>query len=264
MAKKTKHTEEIEKRRLKISLIPPSILLSILWFVKIVEIVFHKSFVTYGIYPLKPEGLKGILFSPFIHGSLEHLYHNSLPILILFWALLYFYHRIAWKVILFIWLFSGLGTWLFGRPSYHIGMSSIIYGLFTFLFFSGLFRKNNHLTAVSLLVIFLYGSMVWGVFPEFTVKDNISWEGHAAGAVTGLVLAFIYREEKTFAEWQSALLEKDPDENIEKHFWFRASAIHHSLPDVPPLPVKIKMIYPGKHTKTIRRQKAEGGIVTGD
>jgi hypothetical protein len=56
---------------------------------------------------------------------------------------------------------------------------------------SGFIRNNYRLVAVSLLVVFLYGSMVWGIFP---LQRGISWESHAAGALSGLILAYFYRD----------------------------------------------------------------------
>jgi membrane associated rhomboid family serine protease len=162
----------------------------IIWLVYWFELRFGFRFNDMGIYPRTFSGIGGILFSPFIHGSLEHLYHNSTPLLVLSSALFYFYRFIAWRVLLFGILLSGFLTWLIGSPGYHIGASGIIYVLMSFMLFKGILSKNHHLTALSLLVVFLYGSMLWYVFP---VKENISWEGHLSGLTVGLVFAFIFR-----------------------------------------------------------------------
>jgi len=161
-----------------------------LWFVFWFELKFGFNYNKYGIYPRSFKGLKGIFFSPFIHGDIKHLYHNSIPLFVLMFSLLYFYRNIAGKVFIYGTLFTGLLTWIIARKSYHIGASGIIYLLFSFIFFSGIIRKNYRLIAVSLMVIFLYGSMVWYVLP---VKDEVSWEGHLSGFLTGLLLAFYYR-----------------------------------------------------------------------
>ena len=89
-----------------------------------------------------------------------------------------------------IWLFTGFWVWLAARDSSHIGASGLIYGFVCFLFFSGLLRKDTRLMAVSLLVTFLYGSMVWGILP---VDQSISWESHLFGSIAGIFCAYYYR-----------------------------------------------------------------------
>ena len=162
----------------------------LIWLVYWFELRFGFRFNDMGIYPRTFSGLRGILFSPFIHGSLEHLYHNSTPLLILSAALFYFYRALAWRVLVLGLLFSGFLTWLIGSPAFHIGASGLIYVLMSFMLFKGILSKNHHLTALSLLVVFLYGSMLWYVFP---VKENMSWEGHLSGLLVGLVFAFVFR-----------------------------------------------------------------------
>ncbi len=161
-----------------------------LWVVFWFELKFGFNFNTYGIYPRSLKGLRGIFFSPFIHGDIKHLYHNTVPLFVLMFSLLYFYRNIASKILIYGTLFTGLLTWIIARKSYHIGASGVIYMLFSFIFFSGIIRKNYRLIAVSLMVIFLYGSMVWYVLP---VKEEVSWEGHLSGLLVGLFFAFYYR-----------------------------------------------------------------------
>ncbi|MEP1487662.1 MAG: rhomboid family intramembrane serine protease [Algibacter sp.] len=163
-----------------------------LWFVFWFEVRFGFDFGKYGVYPQTLKGLRGVLFSPFIHGDIEHLYNNSIPLLVLSTALFYFYRPVAWKVILFGILFSGFFTWCIGRPSYHIGASGLIYVLVSFTFFKGVFAKYYRLIALSLLVVFLYGSMIWYTMPG---EEGISWEGHLSGLVTGLLFAMFFRKQ---------------------------------------------------------------------
>ncbi len=113
-----------------------------IWIVYWVELAQKLNLNSYGIYPQTLTGLKGVFFSPFIHGSLEHLYNNTIPLAVLLSALFYFYHKIAWKVVLLGILLSGLITWSIGRPSYHIGASGLIYVLASFIFFKGVFVKH--------------------------------------------------------------------------------------------------------------------------
>jgi len=174
-----------------------------LWLVKWAEYKFGFEIAVYGIKPLEFSGLKGIVFSPFIHADTGHLFNNSIPMFVLSMAVFYFYKPIAWRVVVISWILSGLLTWLIGREnSYHIGASGVIYALASFLFFSGVFRKHPRLLAISLIVTFLYGSMVWGIFPN---EVRISWEGHLSGALSGLLLAVVFRKigpkKKTF-QWE--------------------------------------------------------------
>ncbi len=168
-----------------------------MWAVFLVEQAGHYSFVHFGILPRDAKGLLGIVTSVFIHGDLTHIASNSIPLLVLGMMLFYFYKKIAKASFLWIWLVSGVWLWIGGRnngeqPIYHIGASTLIYGLATFLFFSGVFRKHLRLMVVSALVVFLYGSIMWGIFP---FKPEISWEGHLFGAVAGVLVAFNYRKE---------------------------------------------------------------------
>ena len=163
-----------------------------MWLVKLIELQFDLSFVKLGVSPQTLKGLRGLLFSPFIHKDLTHLFNNSYPILILGGLLFSIYRKIALPI--FVWLFfiSGFWLWIIGRPSFHIGASGIIYALASFLCISGVIRKNPKLAAVSLIIIFLYGSMIWGIIPT---KEPISWEGHLAGFVAGILVAVFYRNE---------------------------------------------------------------------
>jgi len=182
-----------EKKRLKFSLIPPMFFLLIMWVVWIFDFSFKLHLYKYGIYPLTLSGFWGIFFAPFIHGDFNHIFSNTLPFLTLGTSLFFFYKKQAFKVLLFLYFFSGFWVWLAARSSYHIGSSGIIYGLASFLVFSGLIHKNKALTAISFAVIFLYGSMVWGILP---LKPEISWEGHLFGAVTGLILTLAFANKK--------------------------------------------------------------------
>ncbi|GAA4805855.1 rhomboid family intramembrane serine protease [Litoribaculum gwangyangense] len=163
-----------------------------IWMVFWFEVRFGYNFSKYGIYPQSLKGLRGVLLSPFIHGDIKHIYHNTIPLFVLSMALFYFYRHIAWKVILFGILISGILTWSIGRPSYHIGASGFIYVLVSFTFFKGVFAKHYRLIALSLLVVFLYGSMIWYTLP---IEEGISWEGHLAGLVTGLLFALFFKKE---------------------------------------------------------------------
>ncbi|PHQ55294.1 MAG: rhomboid family intramembrane serine protease [Lutibacter sp.] len=169
----------------------PVVVVVVIWFVYFIEINFGLNFNKYGIYPQSIKGLRGILFSPFIHSDTTHLINNSIPLVVMLGCLYFFYQKIANRVLFIGLVLTGLLTWIFGRPSYHIGASGIIYLLVSFIFFSGIFRKYYRLIALSLIVVFLYGSMVWYIFP---MEERISWEGHLSGFLIGFVFAFIFRK----------------------------------------------------------------------
>lgn len=168
----------------------PLVAIFLIWFIYFIEINFGLNFNQYGIYPKSFVGLRGVLFSPFIHSDTTHLINNSVPLSVMLGCLYYFYQKIAHKVLFFGFILTGLLTWVLGRPSYHIGASGILYLLVSFIFFSGVFRKYYRLIALSLIVVFLYGGMVWYIFP---IEERISWEGHLSGFLIGFILAFLYR-----------------------------------------------------------------------
>lgn len=168
----------------------PLIFVMLLWIVYWVESRYGINFNRLGIYPHSAKGLQGVIFGPFIHGSLKHLFNNSVPLFVLTTALFYFYREIRWKVLLWGLLFTGLATWLIGRPSLHIGASGVVYMLVAFLFFKGILSKQFQLTALALIVVFLYGGLLWYVFP---IDPAISWEGHLSGFFVGLVFAFLFK-----------------------------------------------------------------------
>ena len=172
-------------------LLIPFLLVLVLWILFWVDIRFHFNFNQFGIYPRTFSGLIGVICAPFLHGNLEHLYNNSIPLLVLLAALHYFYRDLFYKILVNGILVSGLITWFIGRESIHIGASSLIYVLVSFIFFKGIRTKYYRLVALSLLVVLIYGSMVWYIFPN--IKDGISWEGHLSGLITGFVFALIYK-----------------------------------------------------------------------
>jgi len=170
----------------------PLVYVCTIWIVYWVEINFSLNFTKYGILPRNLTGLKGVLFAPFIHSSTNHLFSNSMPLIVLIMALVYFYRDVYAKVLLFGGVFTGILTWVIAREAFHIGASGIVYLLFSFIFFSGIIKKQYQLVAVSLIVIFLYGSMIWYVLP---IKDGVSWEGHLSGFLIGIFFAFFYKSD---------------------------------------------------------------------
>ena len=190
------------RKKLLLSLIIPGIFVFLMWLTRITESLFELDLAGLGIYPLTIKGLPGILLSPFIHEDFRHLLNNSLPLLLLSVALFYFYSEIALRIFSLTYILTGALVWLGGREAWHIGASGLVYGLASFLFFSGIIRKYYRLTALSLLIVFIYGEMVWGLFPG--IYKNISWESHMLGFISGIFLAVVYRHEgpqKPVYEW---------------------------------------------------------------
>jgi len=208
------------RKKFLLSILIPGLFIAMMWLMEIAEILFNADFSKGGIYPLTLKGLPGIIFSPFIHSDLHHLFNNSLPLFFLATALFYFYSEVAPKVFLLTYLLTGLLVWLAGREAWHIGASGLVYGLASFLFFSGIIRRYFRLIALSLLVVFLYGSMVWGIFPG--IYKNVSWESHMLGFFSGVILSVWYRKEGPQApvyEWmeddeEDGEIEERPSHNI--------------------------------------------------
>lgn len=195
----------------------PLIILFSIWLTFWYQVRIDGSIKNFGIRPQKLEGLLGIITSPFLHGDINHIYNNSVPLFVLSLSLFYFYNKIAWKVIGFGILFSGVLTWIIASSGNHIGASGLVYVLVSFIFFKGIFAKHYRLIALSLLVIFLYGSMIWYVFP---IKSGMSWEGHLSGLITGLIFALIFRKQiakpKRY-KWEEPHYNEE-DDPFMKHF----------------------------------------------
>lgn len=193
----------------------PLIFVIIMWIVFLVALETGLSFSKYGLRPRTAQGLLGIFTMPFLHGGWTHIFNNSVPMLILGWALFRFYPTIAFKTLIWIWLMSGIWLWISGRSNYHIGASGIVYGLAAFLFLSGWLRREKRVAALSLLVAFMYGGMWWGVLP---VDPTISWEGHLWGAFAGFILAIYYRKQgpqRNVYSWELEEEEEDPIDSAE-------------------------------------------------
>jgi membrane associated rhomboid family serine protease len=179
-----------DKKKFITSLILPVAFVFLLWVIKISEIIFNLDFTGFGILPGSFNGMPGILFAPLIHANIKHLFSNSIPLLFLGSGIIYFYRNSSYKVILIIYLGTGILDWIFARKAYHIGASGIIYGFVTFLFFSGIIRRDTRAIALALLVTFLYGSLIWGILP---VDRSVSWESHLFGSIMGIFCAFLYK-----------------------------------------------------------------------
>lgn len=203
-------------QRIVLATVIPCFILFVLYALKTLEVGMEWDFTRLGVYPMQQRGVFGIFAHPLVHSSFKHLMANTLPLFFLSWCLFYFYRAIAPYIFFAIWMGCGVLTFLIGKPGWHIGASGIIYGLAFFLFFSGLLRKYVPLIAISLLITFLYGGLIWNMFPQFS-KVTTSWEGHLSGAITGTLCAIAFMKQgpqrsDPFAEES----EEDYEENNEE------------------------------------------------
>jgi membrane associated rhomboid family serine protease len=231
----------------------PALLLVVMWLFYWAENLFIYPFHELGVLPRTFSGLKGVFFMPLIHSprEIEHIVNNSIPTFVLTATLIYFYKPIALRVFVLLWIMTGFFLWAYAdHQVYHIGISGIIYGLASFLFTSGVLRKYLPLQAISLFVVFVYGSMVWGIFP---MEQRVSWEGHLMGFFSGIVLAFLFREkgpqrpkfqyeiEKEMgieppdfeAEWREKMLQAEREEEELLKQAAQIHIIYHYKPNEP-------------------------------
>ncbi len=177
--------------RIYLAAFVPLSLCIIMFLSYLLQLGMHWPMYKLGVFPLRFESLTGIFTMIFVHADWKHLLNNLLSFSMLSVALYYFYSSIANKVMFFSTLLSGTILWMIGRDSWHIGASGLIYAIAFFIFFSGLLRRHSALVALSFIVAFLYGSMVWHVFP-WEAFNKVSWEGHLSGAIVGFVLSLVF------------------------------------------------------------------------
>jgi membrane associated rhomboid family serine protease len=198
------------------SIIYPLAFVLLLWGVKVIELIFDLSLTRLGILPLNAKGLPGILLAPLIHADFSHLISNSFPLLVLGSMLFYFYKEVAKIVFILSVVITGFWVWVIAREAWHIGASGVVYSLAAFLFTSGVIRRHPRLMALSMLVVFLYGGMVWGIFP---MREQVSWESHLMGMISGVMLALHFRQhgpQRKLYSWELEELEEQKAREIEE------------------------------------------------
>lgn len=165
--------------------------IALIWSVFLIDAILPFIYLNqYGIYPRHTDGLIGIFAAIFLHGGFSHIISNTLPLFLAIIALCGNYPRTAKKVFIYGTALTGLLVWLFARSANHIGASGLLYCLLSYIFFSGFFRKDITSIGLSLVLAFLYGSLIFGIIPN---QDHVSWESHLFGFITGIFLAWIYR-----------------------------------------------------------------------
>ena len=162
----------------------------LIWAIKLAEILFDVSLSGLGVYPQTASGIFGIATAPLIHGSVQHVLSNTLPVLLLGSMLIYGYPRSRWWVLTIVWFASGVGVWFFARSNFHIGASGVAHGLFFYLFFAGILRRDKRSSALLMVAFFMHGTMIWTIFPQ---GPGISFEYHLFGALSGALCAFAFR-----------------------------------------------------------------------
>jgi membrane associated rhomboid family serine protease len=181
-----------QKKRILQSLRLPFQFMVIMWGVFLVEAILNLDFGAYGIFPRAMFGLRGVLFAPLVHDNFNHLISNSAPIFVLSFIMMYFYRRVAVRSVMMIYLLTGFAVWLFARKVFHIGASGVVYGMLSFVFWSGIFRRSLKSIILALIVTVLYSGYLGGILPT---QEGISWESHLLGAIVGIFTAYWYKEE---------------------------------------------------------------------
>jgi membrane associated rhomboid family serine protease len=178
-------------------------IVAILWIIELFDVIlFDGSLDKLGIRPRSLQGLRGILFAPFLHASFRHLLANTIPFFVLGWFVMLRRQRDFVLVTLFTAVVSGLGIWLIGPShSIHIGASGLIFGYFGFLLFQGYFERSLSSILWSVLVVFLYGGMLFGVLPR---GSGISWQAHLFGFIGGGVAAYQFGNRRSNGAQQIA------------------------------------------------------------
>ncbi|NUL44035.1 rhomboid family intramembrane serine protease [Cellulosimicrobium funkei] len=162
-------------------------LVAVMWILEIIDLFLGGRLNQFGIQPLDPAGLPGILFAPLLHSGFGHLLSNTLPLLVMGAMIAWLTGR-WWLITAGIWLLGGFGTWLIGGlGTNHIGASVIVYGYAAFLVTYGILSRRFTAIAAAVVVVLLYGGIVWGFLP---INPRVSWQGHLAGAAAGVVVAF--------------------------------------------------------------------------
>ena len=189
----------------------PFVSLLVIWLIYYLDWRYFFEFNNFGIVPRTFKGLRGVLFSPFLHGSIQHLWNNTLALAVLLPLICYYYYK-NWQTLIFGGIvLSGIGTWLIAKTGTHIGASGLIYVLTAYMFFTGIRSKQYRLMAISFLMIILYGGSVWYMLPD--VEEGISWQGHLAGFLSGFLLSYMLKRPQFEPEYKYDWQHPDYDES---------------------------------------------------
>ena len=180
----------------------PIYLVAILWIVHLFKVLSGSRFSSFALHPRDMDGLVGVFTSPFVHGDFSHLTSNSVPLFVLTLMITIFYRKFAFQSIFLIYVLTGLTVWAFARDNVaHIGASGVVYGLVSFVFWSGIFRRNVKSIVLALVVTTLYSGLFLGILPN---QQGISWESHLFGGLVGILVAYWFKDK----------IDKDEDEGF--------------------------------------------------
>lgn len=186
---------QIEKQRFRLAIAKSLIPIGLIWLTYAINSVFALQWNDYGMHPRSLQGIYGIFTMPFLHADIQHIFSNTIPLWLLTFGIFYFFSNKAVLILVMSTCITGILTWTIASQGIHIGASGIVYALAFFLVTISIIKMETSLMAYTLIIIFLYGTLVWGFFPSLFPDKHISWEGHLAGAITGVILAFFYKNE---------------------------------------------------------------------
>ncbi len=214
------------------------VFIALLWWIKMIETWLGLSFSWLGVQPRTLHGLIGILTAPMLHGSVGHLINNTLPLLVLGVLSLSIYPRASKPALALIWLGSGVGIWIIGRESSHLGASGLSHGLMFFLFTLGILRRDRAAISAAMIAFFLYGGMLLTILPG---DPQVSWEAHMSGAICGVLAAILwFRRDPPPPRKRYSWEDEDDIEPLEEALAAQERAMYESRPpvDVPILWVR--------------------------
>ena len=226
-------------------------IVGLLWLILIIDSFLGLELGRFGLRPRHIDGLIGVFTAPLLHSGARHLFSNTLPLLISLTTILYLYPRSAMRAIPIIWIGSGILAWFIGRSSLHFGASGFVYGLLAFVFISGLLRMDMRSVGVSIMVWFLYGSMIWGVLP---IRPHMSWELHLSGAILGVALAIVYRR------WDITPVKRyewEDDDSVPDWFPQKEKPMHRSERDVTSVEESRSQIAPPNDSKDSKDERVD-------
>lgn len=213
--------------RLLDSIVWPTLFVLMIWFVFFINLGYNLELNKFGMHPHDLSQLHGIITMIFLHGDFDHLLSNSIPLLLSMGFIFVNFEKERFSVICINVILTGGILFFMGQPeTNHIGASGLVYALVFFIITHGFFTKNKEMLAASFVLIFLYGSLIYGLFPEFgkIIGKNISWEGHLSGAISGVLVGFLYRKK---GPQDIPPPEDDEDERDKDDYW----RIKTDLPD---------------------------------